>query len=89
MSSENEERLCLVFVPTLVALLYHAESTLGEPLTEPQVLAIRDNANCITLPYGLAAKAEQARGYADIAPENCWAEWQAARETLFAAKPSA
>lgn len=84
MTGTKEEPLCLVFIPALIALLHHAERTLGAPLTEAQVLAIRDNANCIALPYSLAAKGEADRGYRDIVPENCWLEWQAARRTLFA-----
>lgn len=57
MSVSQNDPLCLVFIPPLVALLYRAESTLGSPLTEAQVLAIRDNANCVTLPYSMALEA--------------------------------
>lgn len=86
-SNTDDDPMCLVFIPALVTLLYHAESTLGAPLTEDQVLAIRDNANCIALPFSMAAKAEQDRGYPDIAAEQCWPEWQAARTTLFPKTP--
>jgi len=84
MTGTKEDPLCLVFIPALVTLLHHAERTFGAPLTEAQVLAIRDNANCIALPYSLAAKGEADRGYPDIVAENCWQEWQTARRKLFA-----
>lgn len=84
MSNAKDDPLCLVFIPPLITLLYRAESTLGQPLTEAQVLAIRDNAACITIPLRMALKAEKERGYPDIVAEQCWEEWQAAREQLFA-----
>lgn len=87
MNSPGDDPLCLVFIPALVTLLYHAEFTLGTPLTEAQVLAIRDNANCVVLPSSAAAKVEQERGYPDIVAEQCWPEWQAAREALFQKAP--
>jgi len=87
MSSADDEPLCLLFIPALVTLLYHAESTRGAPLTEAQVLAIRDNANCVVAPVSVAAKVEQERGYPDIIAERCWPEWEAAREALFQKTP--
>jgi hypothetical protein len=83
MSTNQNDPLCLVFTPPLVALLYQAELALGSPLTEAQVLAIRDKANCVALPYSVALDAEKKRGYPDIVAENCWPEWQAARKQLF------
>ncbi|WP_243050305.1 hypothetical protein [Dyella sp. RRB7] len=83
MSDPKDDPLCLVFIPPLVTLLYRAESTLEQPLTEAQVIAIRDSATCITLPFSVALKGEQERGYPDIVAEQCWEEWQAAREQLF------
>src|ERR1700761_3572602 len=83
MSSADDEPLCLLFIPALVTLLYHAESTRGAPLTEAQVLAIRDNANCVGAPVSVAANGEKERGYPHIIAERCWPEWQAPREALF------
>ncbi|RUL63103.1 hypothetical protein EKH79_11860 [Dyella dinghuensis] len=83
MSNDQEDPLCLVFVPALVTLLYKAEQTKGSPLTEQEVVAIRDNASCIALPYSVAAEGEKARGYPDIVAERCWLEWQSARKQLF------
>jgi len=82
VSSDPEEPLCLVFIPALITLLYRAEQLKGAPLTETEVIRIRDNANCLALPYSLAAKGEEDRGYPDIVAEECWAEWQSAREQL-------
>jgi hypothetical protein len=87
MSNTKDDPLCLVFIPALVTLLYHAEKTLGIPLTEAQVLAIRDDAHCIALPSRMAAGLEKERGYPDIVAEQCWPEWQVARETLFQKRP--
>jgi hypothetical protein len=87
MGDIKGDSLCLVFIPPLVTLLYHAESTLGKPLTEAQVLAIRDDATCITMRFSMATKAEQERGYPDIVAEQCWEEWQAARKSLFQKMP--
>ena len=83
MSDDQDDLLCLVFIPALVTLLYMAEQTKGSPLTEDEVIAIRDNANCVALPYSAADKAEEGRGYPDIMAEQCWAEWQSARKQLF------
>lgn len=83
MSTEDADPLCLVFIPALVTLLYKAEREKGSALTEAEVLAIRDSASCIALPYSLAAKSEADRGYPDIVAERCWQEWQATRVQLF------
>lgn len=72
----------LVFVPPLVALLLHAEKKKGAPLTESEVLAIRDDATCIVLPFQVALAGDEARGYVDIVAEDCWQEWQRARIEL-------
>ncbi|MFJ3409526.1 hypothetical protein [Pseudomonas protegens] len=70
------DQLCLVFVPALVALLLNAENTKGRPLTEAEVLEIRDNAACIALPVAVALSMENQRGYRDLVAENCWEQWQ-------------
>lgn len=83
VTEQEKDRLCLVFIPALVTVLYRAESTLGEPLTEGQVLAIRNGASCVALPYDVAKAAEESRGYPDIVAEDAWNEWQRARRDLF------
>lgn len=77
------QQLCLVFIPALVALLINAEKKKGSPLTETEVLTIRDKAPCIALPISSAIELEAKRGYADIAAENCWSEWLSERSRIF------
>ncbi len=83
MSIPENDPLCIVFMPALVALLCSAEHQKGEPLTEAEVMAIRDNATCIKLPFSVAAGTEKERGYPDIVAENAWSEWQVMRRQLF------
>ncbi len=77
MSSEDD--LVPVFIPALVALLIQAEELNGSPLTRNQVIAIRDNADCVMLPQSAKAEMEAERGYADIDPERCWEDWSIVR----------
>ena len=77
-----DEPLVVVFVPALVAVLQHEETNKGEPLTEEEVMAIRDNAVCITVRHSQARAMESKRGYPDIDPDNVWEEWQAVRSEL-------
>ena len=72
----------LVIIPSLVAQLLHAERTKGAPLTETEVVKIRDESECVAMhPDDLPAMIEK-RGYEDINPERCWEEWQKARVAL-------
>jgi hypothetical protein len=82
MSSEDD--LIPVFIPALVALLIQAEELNGSPLTRNQVIAIRDNADCVMLPPSAKAEMEGERGYADIDPERCWEDWSILRAKLSA-----
>jgi hypothetical protein len=76
---KSEESLLIVPVPALVAVLIHHENEKGAPLTEEEVLSIRDSVDSIAMPLSAKQKLEETRGYADIDPENVWAEWQIAR----------
>jgi len=78
--SEPEEHLLLVPVPALVAILLNVERTKGAPLTEAEVLKLRDEASCIAMPIHARDAVAKERGYDDIDPENAWAEWQEARK---------
>ena len=71
--------LVLVFMPSLAALLGHAEELTRAPLTEEQVLQIRDAAVVIVTQTQAAAAVEQSRGYADVDPMQPWESWQAIR----------
>src|SRR5688572_6393333 len=67
------------FVHRLVAQLTWAEQAKGAPLTEAEVLRVRDRALVVLLSPEVARRMQEARP--DIDPENCWAEWQAHRAT--------
>jgi hypothetical protein len=69
-------------MPSLVSLLLRAESDKGQPLTEKEVLAIRDGCACIALPPDVAAGVVHSRGYDDINLDQCWEQWQRARIEL-------
>ncbi|MCB4794539.1 hypothetical protein LGR51_08485 [Pseudomonas sp. NP21570] len=81
--STNDQDLCLVFIPALVTLLYKAEKDKGSPLTENEVIKIRDSATCMAVQFSAALEMEEKRGYPDIVAEEAWSEWQAARKELF------
>ena len=85
----TDEQLCLVFIPALVAVLHHSEQAKGAPLTESEVLDIRDRAVCMTMSLSAALRMEEKRGYADIVAEDCWEQWQQARVELNASEPAA
>ncbi|WP_273767475.1 hypothetical protein [Aeromonas hydrophila] len=80
--STNGQDLCLVFIPALVTLLYKAEKDKGSPLTENEVIKIRDGATCMAVQFSVALEMDEKRGYPDIVAEESWSEWQAARKTL-------
>jgi hypothetical protein len=72
----------LVFIPSLVATLLHSEREKGAPLTESEVAEIRDKASVVAMRPADLPAFEEKRGYQDLDPENCWEEWQLAREQL-------
>ncbi len=78
----DDADLIPVFIPSLSAVLIAAEDTKGEPLTNDEVLSIRDSAACIMMTPTDVAKLAESRGYDDIDPENCWYEWQMLRREL-------
>lgn len=82
MTSQNDENLKLVHVPALVAVLLNAENKKGSPLTEKEVIEIRDSSQCMVMPLDVAEKVAEERGYADIDPENAWIEWRNVRLEL-------
>lgn len=78
----DDPELQPVFVPALAAVLIAAEDKKGQPLTNDEVLSIRNKATCIMMTYADAAKLAESRGYEDINPENCWYDWQMLRREL-------
>jgi len=75
MSSETKEDIVIVFIPSLGETLEHAEKSKGAPLTEDEIVSIRDTAPCITMEREDAIKGTKGRGFIDVDPENCWPDW--------------
>ena len=71
----EEDRLEIIFMPALLYSLRFKESEKGSSLTEEEVLEIRDKAIGMTIASSRLRKMEKSRGYKDIDPGNCWAEW--------------
>ena len=69
-------------IPALVAVLLNRENQKGAPLSEFEVLEIRDNASCQMGTIDELKALEESRGYRDIDPENVWSEWQFERKSL-------
>ncbi|MGB5448242.1 MAG: hypothetical protein WBM80_04895 [Woeseiaceae bacterium] len=78
---ENDDTV-LFFTPSLVAQLLNAERRVGRPLSEAEVLQIRDQSTCIAIPSKVLPGMIEERGYEDIDPDRCWEEWQQARVAL-------
>lgn len=75
----EDEQLIANFVPLLVQMLALGEEQKGSHLTEREVIAIRDKAPCIMVPSEVAKELEEKRGFRDVNPENCWADWNQLR----------
>lgn len=69
-------------MPALVVLLVHAEKHKGSPLTQQEVLAIRDKGACIMMRQEHAISLAEKRGYDDLDPERVWEQWQEARAQM-------
>lgn len=80
--SPNDDPLCLVFIPALVAILHRMETDKGLPLTEAEVIDITNRSVCVKMRYSHALALEEKRGYRDIRPEQCWEDWQQVRTRL-------
>jgi hypothetical protein len=78
----STDRLIPVFMPSLVSVLLRHEREKGTPLTEEEVLAIRDKSTAVMLPPSSAIEVTSKRGYDDIDPERCWSQWQQVRTQL-------
>lgn len=78
----QEEELVPTPVPALIVILLNKEREKGAPLTEAEVIEIRDNAVCMVLPISVKIQMEESRGYPDLDPEYVWEQWQTARLEL-------
>src|SRR6185369_17709765 len=76
------EPLIPVFVPALANVLALAEKNKGSPLSAAEVEAARDKSVCIMMPTLEAAEMDQSRGFIDVNPENCWADWHRLRTQM-------
>ena len=85
----TSEDLVITPIPSLVSVLLRREQDKGEPLTEAEVVAIREGCACTVLTRSQAASVAKARGYDDVDPEQCWEQWQVIRLELHAATPAA
>jgi hypothetical protein len=68
-----------VFVPPLAMVLGAAEREKARPLTETEVLEIRDRSGAVMAPPEVAEQMTASRGYRDVEPEDCWADWHRLR----------
>jgi len=79
----ESEKLIVFCIPSLVATLLSRERAKGSPLTEEEVIEIRNNCPAKALTPAEARAVEERRGYKDIDPERCWEQWQQARLEFF------
>jgi hypothetical protein len=78
----DSAELVIYPMPSLVATLLKREQVKGSPLTEAEVIEIRDTCPSVAVPIDVAEKIDAERGYKDIDPERCWEQWQEARKSL-------
>lgn len=84
--SDSSEPMVTVFLSPLAMLLAGAERQKGAPLTEAEVIAVRDDAESIQMSK---SKAELFYAVLDaqapvprIDPDRVWEDWQAIREQI-------
>lgn len=75
-----DEGLIITPIPSLVATLLNKERAKGSPLSEAEVLRIRDECPAQAMTAEQHKKVVEGRGYDDINPENAWVDWQEARK---------
>ena len=75
------EGLGVLFMPSLASLLDHAEDLKGSPLTEAEVVKLRDGAKVVVTPTDVVRAVEESRGYPEVDPFNAWETWQALRSS--------
>ena len=78
----NEDEIIPTFMPSLISVLRAQEKQKGAPLTEQEVIDIRDRSTAVMLPLDRSKEIEESRGYKDIDPGHCWQEWQDVRIQL-------
>lgn len=58
------------------------EQAKGQALTQEEVEALRDRAECIAMPHHARNAVDESRGYQDVDPERVWEEWLRVRPGL-------
>ena len=86
--SNDETELVITRVPALIDLLSIKERNRGSPLTEAEIVGIRDKAICIALPRAERIAMDEARGHADLDPDSISEQRQAARRPPSRALPT-
>lgn len=71
--------LVALFMPPLATVLASAEREAGRPLTEVEVMAIRDRTVVMMVRPEIAEEMTASRGFRDVEPEDCWADWHRLR----------
>jgi hypothetical protein len=79
---KQTDNLVPVFTPALVSTLLKREKSKGAPLTEEEVLEIRDNSTLILVDSSEAQSMAETRGYQDLDPEHTWEQWVKIRKKL-------
>ena len=78
----DSDNLIIMPMPSLVSVLLRREQEKGSPLTEAEVLSIRDGCEAVAVPRDKVAAIVESRGYEDIDPERCWEQWKEVRKRL-------
>ena len=78
--------LVIYCIPSLVSTLHEREREKGSPLTEEEVITIRNGCKALKVPETVAQAVDQERGYKDIDPLHCWEQWQTMRMHILAAE---
>lgn len=75
LCTKENDRVAVI-IPTLASILDQAERDKGEPLTEAEVISIRDRAPAIQMDRGdyIQWMSNRVR---DIDPADVWAQWRA------------
>jgi hypothetical protein len=80
------EPMVTVFLNPLITLLAGRERQKGSPLTEHEVLEVRDSAACTRMPLSQAemfyASLDGQMPIPTLNPERIWEEWQEVRVSL-------
>lgn len=69
------DELVPVYVPSLYEILLAAEKKKGSPLTEDEVVNLRDTATVVMMRRAVAESTAKARKIKDLDSAHAWEEW--------------